>query len=528
LGTPTTTSDSRPALTPASAPPPRGTGSRRHSLGVAPPREPVGFTTRGAWQSRISSHDAFSHDSIDHLGYDWSRVGDPHVAPARPLKVYLPETVEEVVKCIKDANALGEKIVIRSKGHSSNGLVLCDRGSVLLIERLNKVLEINESAMTATIMSGVVSAELDDQLADRGLGLPIIGDHNHITAGGFVSVGGISPASHRYGMFVDNVLRLQYVDWEGNVGWCSREENPGLFDQLRGGLGRYGVIVALTVKIIRIDKYTTILKNEQTHYRSIDTFLAGSAKYIYDPGDALYERGVFVEFLKSNGQALAIGQFSAYKPVRQSAYVRFRNAAAYNYLHGVGYMAGKLPARLDRMLKYVGITGVLWSPAYASVKNIEFFTDKILDSTVGDPTRMFIVLAPLARYDVLFRESFELMREFRAKYQCMSFISVYVKSIKSPYLAQGREDQRFCELMYYCGINPTGMSEAVLEELAARFDDVTIKHGGFRYMHSRTSRDPVRWAQVDPNTYYAQAGAAASDNHRRVLLPEPLEPAARR
>jgi hypothetical protein len=283
------------------------------------------------------------------------------------------------------------------------------------------------------------------------------------------------------------------------------------------------VITALTVKLIRIDKYGTILKNEQTHYRTVESFIAGSSQYIYDPGDAQYERGVYVEFVKSNGQPLGIGQFSAYKPIRQTGYARLRNAAAYNYLHGIGYMAGKLPARLDKALKYVGITGVLWSPTYANIKNIEFFTDKILDSTVGDPTRMFIVLAPLARYAELFRESFELMREFRARYQCMSFISVYVKSITSPYLAQGGADERFCELMYYCGINPTGMSEAVLEELAARFDDLTIKHGGFRYMHSRTARDPERWAQVDPNTFYVRQAAAAPGSASPVLLPQPLE-----
>jgi hypothetical protein len=488
-------------------------------------KKAVGFTTRGSWQSRISSHEAFSHDSIDHLGYDWGRVGDPNVAPIRPLKVLIPETLDEVVRCIKDSNALGEKIVVRSKGHSSNGLVLAERGTILLIERLNKIIEIDEKSMTATVMSGVVSAELDDVLAERGLGIPIIGDHNHITVGGFVSVGGISPASHRFGMFVDTVSRIQYVDWDGNSGWCSATENPEMFNKLRAGLGRHGVIVALTVKIIHITKYSTILKNEQTHYRSIDTFIAGSSKYIYDPGEALYERGVYVEFKKSNGQPVGIGQFSAYQPLAPSAYAKLRNSATYGYLHGIGYIAGKLPTKMDRILKYIGITGVLWSPAYASIKNIEFFTDKILDSTVGDPTRMFIVLAPLTRYAELFRESFELMREFRDRYNCMTFVSVYVKSIKSPYLAQGREDQRFCELMYYCGITPKGMTPEVLEELAARFDDVTIKHGGFRYMHSRTARDPERWEKVDPNTFYAKNGQAPAVSGRdpRVRLPQPLE-----
>jgi FAD binding domain len=488
-------------------------------------RKPVGFTTRGTWQSRISSHESFNHDSIDHLGYDWSRIGNPGVTPRRPLKVYIPESAEEVARCIKDANALGEKIVVRSKGHSSNGLVLTERGSVLLIERLNRVLEIDEANMTATAQSGVVSAELDDVLADRGLGLPIIGDHNHITLGGFASVGGISPASHRFGMFIDTVQRIQYVDWDGNIGWCGPTENPEQFRRLLAGLGRHGVIVTMTVKMIRIDKYTTILRNEQTHYRSLDAFVKGSSKYIYDPGDALYERGVYAEFAKSNGSTLAVGQFSAYKPTPQSMYARMRNSMAYGYLHGIGFMAGRLPARIDRIMKYVGIAGVLWSPAYASIKNVEFFTDKILDSTVGDPTRMFIVLAPLAQYEVLFRESFELMRKFRDRYKCMTFISVYVKSIKSPYLAQGREDQRFCELMYYCGISPKGMTDEVLEEIAAAFDDVTIRHGGFRYMHSRTSRDQERWEKVDPNTFYSRAAlpGGANGNRPRALLPEPLE-----
>ena len=35
--------------------------------------------------------------------------------------------------------------------------------------------------------------------------------------GGFASVGGISPGSHRFGMFIDNVLEIEFVDWDGNV-----------------------------------------------------------------------------------------------------------------------------------------------------------------------------------------------------------------------------------------------------------------------------------------------------------------------
>ena len=39
--------------------------------------------------------------------------------------------------------------------------------------------------------------------------------------GGFASVGGISGASHRHGLFADNVVALELVDWDGNVVSCS-------------------------------------------------------------------------------------------------------------------------------------------------------------------------------------------------------------------------------------------------------------------------------------------------------------------
>ena len=35
------------------------------------------------WVKHINSHERFVHDSIDSLGYDWSRVADPHVQPRR-------------------------------------------------------------------------------------------------------------------------------------------------------------------------------------------------------------------------------------------------------------------------------------------------------------------------------------------------------------------------------------------------------------------------------------------------------------
>jgi hypothetical protein len=96
------------------------------------------------------------------------------------------------------------------------------------------------------------------------------------------------------------------------------------------------------------------------------------------------------------------------------------------------------------------------------------------------------------------------MCEWRDRTGCFTFVSVYVKCITSEYLSQGSDQKRFCELMFYMGINNKNMSQEILDLMTSEFDDLTIKHGGFRYMHSRTVKDG-RLAKIDPNAYYSTA-----------------------
>jgi hypothetical protein len=474
-----------------------------------------------SWRGKIESHEAFSHDSLDSLGYDWERIGNPKIPPKFPFKVYLPKTPEDVARAVRECKELGQELKVRSKGHSSNDLVLADRGAVLLMQGMDQILDVDQENLTATVQGGAISALIDDHLAPLGLGLPVIGDHRDITVGGFASVGGISPASHRFGMFIDNVLALQFVDREGEIKRCSPTENSEDFYSLLAGLGRHGVITEVTLRLIRIDKYRTIWENHQTHYRTMDDFIAGTKPVIEEPGDVMMERGVWVEFKFPGGKKLGIGQFSEYRETSQSAVRKARNSSSYGVLHGIGRVAGNLPEKLDVALKYVGMGGVMLSPKYASIKNIEFFTDKVLDSTVGDPTRMLIVLGPLDRYEQLFRSCWGLMDRYREEYGCFTFLSVYVKSIRSDYLARDGQD-RFCELMFYVGVHPDRMTPELLDEVVEQFDDIVIENNAYKYMHTRTTKDPEKRAKVDPNARHAERRRAAGNGAGSL----PVEPKA--
>ncbi|MEX2490419.1 MAG: FAD-binding oxidoreductase [Nitrospirales bacterium] len=452
---------------------------------------------------RYTSHESFDHDSIDALGYDWERVADPNIKPKFPFKVYLPRSTAHVAAAVKEAVQLGQRLRVRSKGHSSNDLVLAEDGVVLCTEKLNQVVELDVQQRTIRIQSGAVLAEIDEYLAEYGLGLPVIGDHNHITAGGFASVGGISPASHRFGLFIDNVLALEYVDWAGDVRHCGRNSNREEFYRILGGTGRHGVITEMTCRLEPGQKFRTIVRNQRKLFFSADAFIDGSQRLITDPGQSLYERGVWVDFPLGVGN-VRIGQFSSYFPTSQNLYTRLRKRLAYGYLHMLGRWAGRLPKMIDVFVKFLGMFGIILSPRYGSIKDVESFTDKVLDSSAGDPTRMLIVLAPSGTYSAMFRAMYAVCLESRRQHGAITFISFYVKAISSEYLAAGNGSGQFAELMLYLGIDPQRMTPRILDDMVLRIDNLCIEKGALRYMHSKTSKDAERLRRIDPNYLYPQ------------------------
>ncbi|MEV6873194.1 FAD-binding oxidoreductase [Amycolatopsis sp. NPDC051128] len=485
-----------------------------------------------------TSHDSINHDSITNLGHDWSLVADPDAEPRPPFKVYLPRTTEDVVAAVRECRDAGVQLVVRGNGHSSNNLVTPDHGTVLLTELMSGVVSVDGIGLTVTIQPGARLAAVDQMLSEQGIGLKVIGDHDHITAAGFASVGGISPASHRHGIFLDTVLALEYVDWTGEVHRCSREHDLDQMLKVLGGTGRHGVITELTLAIEVVDKFRTILRNERRITTSLDEFVRYSAGMIRNPRDAVMERGVWADFeVPGTDLGLRVGQFSSYHPTPQNPVKSLWNRVAYGYQQAIGAVAGRLPTVLDDVLKYVGMGCIILSPRYGNHKNIERFTDQILDSTVGDPTRMFVVLGPVERYANLFYALNDLVVNERRRSRAITFISVYVKSIRSRYLTgpeawkpagEEREPGSFCELMLYIGVRPEKMTPAVQARLVAAVDEICLANGAFRYLHSLTGTDPAKLARLDPNALYGGREVPAAGHRNGQAEDIPSAPATAR
>jgi hypothetical protein len=181
---------------------------------------------------------------------------------------------------------------------------------------------------------------------------------------------------------------------------------------------------------------------------------------------------------------------------------RLRERVAYAYLHWVGRRAARVPSALHMVMRYLGVLGVMISPKYASAKNVEMFTDKVLDYNIGDPPRNFVVLAPMDEFACVFRKVHTRCLEQRRR-GAFSYITFHVKGIKSAYLSNGDPQRRFGEIMVVVGCDPQRFPLAALEEFVSDLDDLCVEHNSFRYMHTRTSTDLRRRDLIDPNARYA-------------------------
>ena len=307
------------------------------------------------------------------------------------------------------------------------------------------------------MQSGVTVGALEERLAERGFGLPVAPDHPDISVGGYASAGGLGPASHRFGLFADTVAAAEYVDWSGRVTRVSRSGDPTALRRLLGGVGRHGVITELTCDVIAIDKRATVLRNDRRVTRDFAAFARICTAFASDPADAQYARGVWLD---AGERKPRIGQLSIYRDAPGTRRGRARNAVSYGALHRVGRLCSTLPPGPAAAVKAAGsLAGMIASPRYASVRNIELFTDAVIDHTVGDPARTLVAVAPVETLEATFHAIYERCVELRERERCVTFISIHFKGIRSAYLAGASEPRRYGELMLILGVDPARMTD---------------------------------------------------------------------
>ena len=165
--------------------------------------------------------------------------------PTQVGRVIAPRRVEDIVAALKSSSG---SVSIGGARNSQGGQTSHEGSLHLDMRQMNRVLNIDKDAKTATVQAGIRWRDLQDVIDPLDLSVLIMQTYANFSVGGTLSVN----AHGRYmgqGPAVLSVLNLKLVLPSGDVVEASRESNPELFWGVVGGYGGLAVIAEATLQL---------------------------------------------------------------------------------------------------------------------------------------------------------------------------------------------------------------------------------------------------------------------------------------
>jgi glycolate oxidase len=205
-------------------------------------------------------------------------------AEALPWAVARPASAREVSDIMKLANREQFPVVPRGAGSGMSGGSVPVRGGVVLsLERMARILEIDEQDLIAVVEPGVVTGDLQREVEKRGLFYPPDpASHQFCTIGGNVAecAGGLRAV--KYGVTRDYVLGLEVVLPTGEIietGARTVKSVAG-YDLTRliiGSEGTLGIVTKITLRLLPLPESVQTLS---AFFGSIEDAASAAAKII--------------------------------------------------------------------------------------------------------------------------------------------------------------------------------------------------------------------------------------------------------
>ena len=176
----------------------------------------------------------------------WSNwAGNQRCAPS---VIEHPRDEHELATVVKAASAASQTVKAIGTGHSFTDIG-CTDGRMVVLDRYDRVLRVDDQALTVTVQSGITIRALNRALARRGLAMPNLGDIAYQTISGAIATATHGTGSSLGGI-ATQVIGLELVTGDGSVVRCSADEEPDVFHAARVGLGALGIVSTVTLQCV--------------------------------------------------------------------------------------------------------------------------------------------------------------------------------------------------------------------------------------------------------------------------------------
>lgn len=177
--------------------------------------------------------------------------------------VVKPSSTKEIQQIMKYANENKLTVVARGGGTSLSGAAVTIMPSIIIsTERMNKIIEVDETSLTVECQAGVTLLQIDELFSKHdSLYFPIHPGDEGAQVGGLVVMNAGGVRAVRYGVMRDQVKELEVVLPTGeviNLGGKLIKDNAGLDlkNLIIGSEGILGIVTRATLAIRPKDKHT--------------------------------------------------------------------------------------------------------------------------------------------------------------------------------------------------------------------------------------------------------------------------------
>ncbi|MFZ0063045.1 MAG: FAD-linked oxidase C-terminal domain-containing protein [Pyrinomonadaceae bacterium] len=189
-----------------------------------------------------------------------------------PRAVVFPKSTEETAEVMRSLKRAGVPFTPRGAGTGlSGGALALERGVVIEMARMRKILNIDAENRTALVQTGVVNAHVSRAVAHLGLHyVPDPSSQGTCTIGGNIaeSAGGIHCL--KYGTTTDHVLGVKVVLAGGEVLELGEEAQHGGYDLLGVFVGSEGTFGIATEALLRLVPVPPAVRTLLAEFAEVD------------------------------------------------------------------------------------------------------------------------------------------------------------------------------------------------------------------------------------------------------------------
>jgi glycolate oxidase subunit GlcD len=190
---------------------------------------------------------------------------------ATPRLVVLPGTRDEVIAVVRALHRAECPWVARGAGTGLSGGALASEDSVLVVlTRLNRILQLDPARRRAVVEPGVVNARLSEAVLPFGLFYaPDPSSQSACTLGGNVAENAGGPHCLKYGVTTNHVVALEVLLPDGSLALLGSPQGeawgPDLTGLFVGSEGMFGIALRITLRLTPLPRgIRTLLADFET------------------------------------------------------------------------------------------------------------------------------------------------------------------------------------------------------------------------------------------------------------------------